>query len=320
MLIDFHSHLFPDAVAPRAIDALVAGSFRCEGRELLPRGDATEQGMLLAMRRECVPLSVILPIVTRPAQFESILSFAERLNRQNVEKLALCREAFAKLSAVRKEREASDRVDFSVCLPTEEEKNFFEALGGGALVSFASVHPDDPAAEDQLEIIAERGFRGIKLHPEFQHFEISSPRAISLLRKAESLGLYTVIHAGRDIGFPPPAHAAPAMIAHALEYIEGSHLIAAHLGGFRMWDDVEKYLVGKNLYLDTAYLGIFDGEPTRAQYLRILRSHGADKILFGSDYPWKSARETVACLLSLGLSAEELNLIFYRNAAKLLFS
>ena len=319
MLIDFHSHLFPDAIAPRAVSSLVAGTQRVEGRELLPRGEATEEGMLAAMARECVPLSVIMPIVTRPSQFDSILSFAERLNRQNGEFLAAAERAFARLTAVYADTEDSLTVKRELCRPSQEEKAFYDSLGG-TLLSFASVHPDDEKALDQLEIIAERGFRGIKLHPEFQHFEISSPRSIAILKKAEALGLYTVIHAGRDIGFPPPVHGTPASIAHVLDYIAGDRLICAHLGGFRMWDDVQKYLVGKPILLDTAYLGLFDGEPTREAYRAIIRAHGAQKILFGSDYPWKSAREVSALLLSLGLSGEELDKIFFLNAARLLFS
>ncbi len=320
MLIDFHSHLFPDAIAFRAVASLVAGTQRQEGRELLPRGEATEEGILSAMREECVPLSVILPIVTRPSQFESILSFAERLNRQNEEKLSACQAAFASLQKTHAPTEERRIVKLSDCRPSEEEEAFFFALGGGTLLSFASVHPDEPNALDQLEVIAERGFRGIKLHPEFQSFEIASPRAIAILKKAESLGLYTVIHAGEDIGFPPPAHGAPASIAHALDYISGERLIAAHLGGFRMWEDVLKYLVGKPLFLDTAYLGLFDGEPTNEEYRGIVRAHGAEKILFGSDYPWKSAREVSARLGAIGLSSHELDLICFKNAARLLFS
>ena len=320
MLIDFHSHLFPDAIASRAVSSLVAGTPSVEGRELLPRGEATAEGILAAMARECVPLSVIMPIVTRPSQFDSILSFAERLNRQNRGKLAACQRAFAGLTAVYTAAEESLTVKRELCRPSQAEQAFYDSLGGGTLLSFASVHPDDEKALDQLERIAERGFRGIKLHPEFQHFEISSPRAIAILKKAEALGLYTVIHAGRDIGFPPPVHGAPASIAHALDYISGERLICAHLGGFRMWEDVQKYLVGKPILLDTAYLGLFDGEPTREAYRAIIRAHGAQKILFGSDYPWKSAREVSALLLSLGLSGEELDKILFVNAARLLFS
>lgn len=329
MLIDFHTHLFPDAVAPRAVDVLVAGTVREEGRALPPRGEATEAGILHAMKRDCVPLSVVLPIVTKPSQSEHILAFAESLNRRYADRLIACKKAFEALAFSEKVSDGKPSAEESVlsviaspesCLPSEEERAFCDALGGGTLLSFASVHPDDAGAEDQLKRIAEQGFRGIKLHPEFQHFELDSPRAVRLISTAESLGLITVVHAGRDIGMPPPPHGAPEAISHLLEYIEGERLVAAHLGGFRMWDDVEKYLVGKPLFLDTSYLGLFDGEPTSAQFCRIIRAHGSKKILYGSDYPWKSAREVSARVKTLALREDELADIFYLNAANLLFS
>jgi predicted TIM-barrel fold metal-dependent hydrolase len=71
------------------------------------------------------------------------------------------------------------------------------------------------------------------------------------------------------------------------------------------------------MYLDTS-MG-FSYYP-HEQFLRIVKAHGADKILFGSDSPWSKAGEEIAALQSLPLSEEEKAKILYKNAEKLLSS
>ena len=136
-----------------------------------------------------------------------------------------------------------------------------------------------------------------------------------ILGKAEQLGLLVVFHAGADIGLPPPVYTSPKKIRHALDYVGGSNLIAAHLGGWAQWDDVEACLVGTPVHLDTAYIAQFI-DP--AQCLRIIRNHGAEKIVFGSDSPWEDPADTLRFLESLGLNETELSLITHENALRLL--
>ncbi len=216
-----------------------------------------------------------------------------------------------------------NNIDISVTLPiatrpknTASINTFVKGITDSGIISFATVHPESDNYREELEQIAESGFKGIKLHPEFQHFYIDSKESVDILQTAEKLGLYVVIHAGADIGMPPPVHCTPKMLKNVLSYISGKYLIAAHLGGYGMWDDVEKYLCGTEIYMDTAFLSrIIDGE----QLKRIIKSHGSDKILFGSDAPWENPADTVAMINSLGLDRAELDNIFYKNAQRILF-
>ena len=100
-----------------------------------------------------------------------------------------------------------------------------------------------------------------------------------------------------------------------MECINGDKLIAAHLGGFRLWDDVREYLVGTNILFDTAFISKFIEKDL---CLDIIRSHGCEKILFGSDSPWENPKDTIAFIESLGLSNEEKEYIYYKNALKIL--
>lgn len=76
MIIDFHTHIFPDKIAARSIEALskVSG--------VTAATDGTLNGLLASMDRSGVDMSVIMPVVTRPSQFESVNTFAAKVNAQ----------------------------------------------------------------------------------------------------------------------------------------------------------------------------------------------------------------------------------------------
>ena len=76
MMIDFHTHIFPDKIAARSIEALskVSG--------VKAATDGTLNGLLASMDRSGVGLSVIMPVVTKPTQFESVNTFAAKVNEQ----------------------------------------------------------------------------------------------------------------------------------------------------------------------------------------------------------------------------------------------
>ena len=266
MVIDFHTHAFPDKIAKRALQSLVDGAVRASNCKLVPVTDGTVSGLKKIMSECNIDLSVVLPIATRVTQSESINNFAESINCENI-------------------------------------------------ISFGSLHPLQEDWEYCLKDLAERGFKGIKLHPEFQDFFIDSKESVRILRLAEDLGLYTVIHAGKDVGFLPPVHATPEKIKNTLDYISGKYLVCAHLGSWSMWDDVKKYLVGTKVSFDTAYTA---NSADKEQTLRIIRNHGADKIIFGSDAPWQSPKSTLEFIRSLGLTETELELIEYKNAKRIL--
>ena len=76
MIIDFHTHLFPEKVAPKAIPMLARLSHSD------PSYDGTKNGLYASMERGSIDISIVLPVVTAPHQFDSILRFAEGINRE----------------------------------------------------------------------------------------------------------------------------------------------------------------------------------------------------------------------------------------------
>ena len=108
------------------------------------------------------------------------------------------------------------------------------------------------------------GIKGVKFHPDYQMFFVDEERMFPLYRQMADAGLIAFFHAGVDIGLPPPVHCPPDRLATVLDRVPDLTVVAAHFGGFKMWDDVEKYLIGRNLWLDTSlHAGVASGGAFR---------------------------------------------------------
>lgn len=219
---------------------------------------------------------------------------------------------------------SDNEIDFSVVLPIATNTHQSTTINNYAaqinsipnVFSFGSLHPFQEDWESVLYDIKDKGLKGIKLHPEYQQFYIDCPESVRILKKCEELGLIVVLHTGRDIGIAPPVHCSPKRLANLLNSeISGKNIIAGHLGGWKMWDDVEKYLVGTPVMLDTAYTVSY---ISKEQLLRIIKNHGSEKILFATDSPWESQGFTKKYINDLPITETEKNNILYQNAKKLL--
>lgn len=262
MVIDFHTHAFPEKIAKRAIQSLVAG---CNG-EYMPCSDGTVSGLVNNMDKFGVDVSVVQPVVTKPSQTFTLNNWAKE----------------------------------TVC---------------DKLISFGGIHPGTDDYKRDLDFICELGLPGIKLHPEYQQFYVDDPYMLKIYDYALSKGLIILFHAGYDPAYPPPIHSTPKQFAEVSKQMRGGIMVAAHLGGQRQWNEVEEYLVGTDMYMDTS-MGM--NYYPHDQFVRIVKNHGADKILFGSDSPWSRAGEEIEALNSLSLTQEEKDLILHKNAKRIL--
>ena len=93
-------------------------------------------------------------------------------------------------------------------------------------------------------------------------------------------------------------------------------LVAAHFGGNRQWDEVERLLIGQPVWLDTSLTSLFALDP--AQFTRMIRRHDGGRILFGSDLPWCDPSEALRYIEALRLPSELLEKILAQNALALL--
>lgn len=175
------------------------------------------------------------------------------------------------------------------------------------LLGFGTLHPDHPNPRAELERIRAGGLRGVKLHPDFQKFQLDSPKALALFRHMDELSMPLLSHVG-DTRF---SFSEPQRLARVMDAVPGLKVIGAHLGGWSMWEEGWKALAGReNLWVD-ASSSLYALSPQEA--VDIIRRYGADRVFFGSDYPmWDPAAE-VERLKALPLTGEELENILHRN-------
>ena len=182
---------------------------------------------------------------------------------------------------------------------------------------FLSFHPENPDMLTCIEKIRDEGFKGIKLHPYYQEFAVDEKRLFPAYEKIADLGLILLMHSGFDIGFPHSRIADPVRTARVIKAFPELKLIAAHMGGWQLWDEVREFLVGKNVYLDVAYCLEF---LTADEARDIIFNHPDDRILFGSDTPWADQQGEIARLTNLNLGEKLEKRILGENGAELLKS
>lgn len=177
-------------------------------------------------------------------------------------------------------------------------------------IGFGTLHPDMENLSDEIERMLQMGFKGIKLHPDFQEFDIDSPAAINMYEMLTDRFII-LFHTGD----PTRTYSQPQKLAKVLEIFPDMKIIAAHMGGYSAWEDARKYLYGKNVYLDTSST-LFSFTPEEAADM--IRSHGIDKVLYGTDYPMWTHKDELKRFMAIPLTDNERNAILYENAAKLL--
>ncbi len=269
LIIDFHTHIFPDEVAERAVSGLLKGLESCGlGFPVTMYSDGTASGLIRSMDTAGVDISVQLPVATKPSQPDSINEWTEGL------------------------REKEPRI-----------------------ISFGAVFPDETAAA-QLERLAERGFKGIKLHGDFQGFYADDPKMLDIYRRCGEYGLICVHHAGLDCVSPKDIHVTPERMARVLDKVGGVKFVLAHMGGNCMEDEAARLLSGAdNVWVDTSYTA---GRLSPEKMAELIGRFGADRVLFASDSPWNDPADNIRLIKETPLSEEEREMIFCKNASALL--
>ena len=221
------------------------------------------------------------------------------------------------------------KADYALVLPVETKPSQFRSVNafakrindgeydayGVKLLSFGGIHPDDADIAGELTAIKEMGLKGVKLHPDYQDTFIDDAKNMRIIEKAAELGLLVSVHAGLDYGFADCVHCTPARARNMLRQTGADNVILAHMGGFGMWEEVADLLVGEKVYFDT---GVVARYMDKALAANIIRSHGADKVLFATDSPWASYEDSVEFVTSLDITDQQKNMILGRNAARLL--
>jgi predicted TIM-barrel fold metal-dependent hydrolase len=178
-------------------------------------------------------------------------------------------------------------------------------------IGFGTLHKDLPDVAAEIERMQALGLKGIKLHPDFQRFTVDDPGLDTLYTLARERNLPVLVHAG-DARYD---FSGPRRIANALDKFPGLIMIAAHFGGYTEWGDAMEYLAGRDVYFDTSStlwkLPVPDAN-------KMIRKHGVEKMLFGTDYPMWDHADEFTRFSQLDLNPEERELVLHKNAEALL--
>lgn len=179
------------------------------------------------------------------------------------------------------------------------------------LIGFATMHPQYPRIAQEIERAIGLGLRGVKLHPDFQKFMLDDPEAYPIYECIEGR-LPLLVHTG-DHRYQ---FSKPERMAKVLDRFPKLQVICAHFGGWSEWDHGAEVLAGRpGVWVDTSS-SLYAMSPEHARML--IDRFGVDQVLFGTDYPMWDAADELKLISRIGLSEEEEEKIFHKNAERLL--
>jgi uncharacterized protein len=177
------------------------------------------------------------------------------------------------------------------------------------LIGFAGIDPTEHAAVEEVTLAkTELQLRGITISPANQDFHPSDSRAMEVYAEAEKLGMPVLCHFGGQFTQTSKLeYARPYLFDEVARTFPGLKLVIAQLG--QPWVDETIALLGKhqNVYADVS--GLL-GRPWQA-YNALVSAYQygvIDKLLFGSDFPYTNAAETIEALYSINQIAQGTNL------------
>lgn len=178
------------------------------------------------------------------------------------------------------------------------------------LVGLGAVHPESEYIAGDINYIIELGFKGVKIHPEIQGFPLDYSGYYRIFEELEKNGLVLLMHSG-DLRYDC---SNPNKLIPMLKDFPDLTVIGAHFGGWSNWKNAHKVLSGiPNLYVDCS--SSF-GYLTKEETLAIIRDYGAERVLFGTDYPMWVPKDELEYFFELDLGEDEKHLILSENARR----
>lgn len=176
---------------------------------------------------------------------------------------------------------------------------------------FGTMHAAYANKITELERLVSLGLRGVKIHPDTQQYNMDDRRMDEVYDYLSQNELPILIHCG-DYRYN---FSHPKRLADVLDKFPKLIVIAAHFGGWSMHDLALEYLKDKNCYLDTSSSFTTTGLIRAKELIRI---YGAERILFGTDFPMWNLKDELENMEKMELTDEEYELILHKNAERIL--
>ncbi len=178
------------------------------------------------------------------------------------------------------------------------------------LSGFGTMHQDYENKLEEVERCLSMGLKGIKLHPDTQMFNADDERMLEVYDYLQGKAP-VLFHCG-DYRYD---YSHPRRIANICRMFPKLTVIGAHFGGYSVWEEAFEYLKDLDCMLDTSSSSALMEE---GMFARMINAYGADRLLFGTDFPMWDSTEELKRFMSVPLTEEEREKILYKNAERLL--
>ena len=193
-----------------------------------------------------------------------------------------------------------------------------------SLVAFIGLDPSMGPEDAVTEVhrCREQGAHGIKLHPSGQRHNPDDPNLWPVFAEAESLGMPVLSHGGFFAVDPESSDfSRPKAFAKILESFPKLRFVLAHMG--QAYTDEALAMAERfpNLHFDSSTVIAGTINPPSLsddEAVALLRRFGAERILFGSDWPWFHPLRDLERIETLALSKSERQLILNENARRVM--
>lgn len=177
-------------------------------------------------------------------------------------------------------------------------------------VGFGTVHAGMDDIVGEIDHIRSLGLRGVKMHPDTQLFNIDDERLYPMYEEiAGELPVY--LHTGD----PRYDYSHPKRLRRVLDDFPNLQVVAAHLGGYSLFDEAQEYLRDTTCLVDVSSSLMFISPEKAVEYIR---GFGVERVMFGSDFPLWNPDDEAKRFLSLPLSNSEMEQIAHLTAEEFL--
>lgn len=177
-------------------------------------------------------------------------------------------------------------------------------------IPFGTVHAAMEGLTDEVERLLALGVKGIKMHPDSQRFHIDDPRLFPMYEAIRGR-IPVLLHMG-DHRYN---YSHPVKLRKILDMFPGLSAIAAHFGGYGMYDTARELLQDTDCVMDISSSMMFMDKGVAEHYVNL---YGAERMAYGTDYPMWDPVQEVERFLRLDLTQDQLEQIAHKTAERIL--
>ena len=182
---------------------------------------------------------------------------------------------------------------------------------GGRMTGLGTMHPESEDMAGDMEHLLSLGLKGVKLHPDIQGFCLDDPRNREIYRLCSEAGIPVLLHTG-DTRYD---YSNPNRLIPMLKAYPDLLFIGAHFGGWSLWEEAPALLCSYPNFVVDCSSSLYQLTPEKAAEL--IRTYGAERVLFGTDYPMWRPVDEVERFYKIPLTEEERDLVLWKNAERI---